>query len=115
MFPKGNRWLPHKHVDKQYHQTKNSYYKVQLLKVLQTDLIYLKEALKKNYFPTTLVDKCIKIFLNKQFTQKVVEHRVPKEELFIVLSYVKSTLTKKALITKFHFEKLKSFLNHQHD
>ena len=88
---------------------------MQLLKVLQTDLIYLKEALKKNYFPTTLVDKCIKIFLNKQLAKKVVGHRVPKEELFIVLTYVKNTLTKKALIATFHFEKLKSVLNHQHD
>ena len=79
---------------------------------MQTDLIYLKEALKKNYFLTALVDKCIKIFLNKQFSQKVVEYRVPKEELFIVLPYVKNTLTEKALITTFHFEKLKSFLNH---
>ena len=26
---------------------------------------YLKGVLKKNYFPTNLVDKCIKIFLNK--------------------------------------------------
>ena len=85
---------------------------MQLLKVLQTDLIYLKEALKKNYFPTTLVDKCIKIFLNKQLAKKVVEHRVPKEELFIVLTYVKNKLT---LIATFHFEKLKSVLNHQHD
>ena len=41
---------------------------------------YLKDALKKNYFPTTLVDKCIKILLNK--------HTVPKKELCIVLPYL---------------------------
>ena len=28
---------------------------------------YLKDVLKKNSFPTNLVDRCIKIFLNKQF------------------------------------------------
>ena len=44
--------------------------------------------LKKNYFPTNLVDKCIKIFLNKQFSQKILEHTVPKKELFIVLPYL---------------------------
>ena len=31
------------------------------------EVSYLKDVLKKNYFPTNLVDKCIKIFLNKQF------------------------------------------------
>ena len=35
--------------------------------------------LKKNSFPTNLVDKCIKIFLNKQFSQKTLEHTVPKK------------------------------------
>ena len=33
--------------------------------------------LKKNYFPTNLVYKCIKIFLNNQFSQKILEHTVP--------------------------------------
>ena len=33
---------------------------------------YLKDVLKKNSFPTNLVDKCIKIFLNKQFSQKIL-------------------------------------------
>ena len=49
---------------------------------------YLKDVLKKNYFPTNLVDKCIKIFLNKQFPQKILEHTVPKKKLFIVLPYL---------------------------
>ena len=49
---------------------------------------YLKDVLKKNSFPTNLVDQCIKIFLNKQFSQKILEHTVPKKELFIVLPYL---------------------------
>ena len=49
---------------------------------------YLKNVLKKNYFPSTLVDKCIKIFLNKQFSRKILEHTVPKKELCIVLPYL---------------------------
>ena len=40
---------------------------------------YLKDVLKKNSFPANLVDKCIKIFLNKQFSQKILEHTVPKK------------------------------------
>ena len=42
---------------------------------------YLKDVLKKNSFPTNLVYKCIKIFLNKQFAQKILEHTVPKKVL----------------------------------
>ena len=44
---------------------------------------YLKNVSKKNSFSSSLVDKCIKIFLNKQFSQKKFEHTVPKEELII--------------------------------
>ena len=40
---------------------------------------YVKDMLKKNSFPTNLVDKCIKIFLNKQFPQKILEHTVTKK------------------------------------
>ena len=31
------------------------------------------------------MDKCIRIFSNKQFSQKILEHTVPKKKLFIVL------------------------------
>ena len=40
------------------------------------------------FFVTTLVDKCIKIFLNKKIAQKIVENTVPKKKLFIVLPYL---------------------------
>ena len=49
---------------------------------------YLKDVLKKTYCPTNLVEKCIKIFLKKQFLQKILGHTVPKKELFIVLPYL---------------------------
>ena len=44
--------------------------------------------LKKNSFPTNLMNKRIKIFLNKQFSQKIIEHTVHKKELFLVLPYL---------------------------
>ena len=44
--------------------------------------------LKKNSFPANLVDKGINIFLNKQFSHKILEHTVPKKELFIMLLYL---------------------------
>ena len=49
----------------------------------QEEVNYLKDVLKKNYFPTNLVDKCIKIF-----SQKILEHTFPKNGLFIVLPYL---------------------------
>ena len=55
----------------------------------------------KNSFPTTLVEKCIKSFLNKQFAQKNVEHTVPKKELLIVLAY----LGMSALCLRTHLQK----------
>ena len=40
---------------------------------------YLKDVLKKNSVPTNLVDKCIKIFLSEEFSQKILGHSVPKK------------------------------------
>ena len=40
---------------------------------------YRKDVLKKNFFATNLRDKCLKIFLNKQFSQKTLVHTVPKQ------------------------------------
>ena len=39
--------------------------------------------LKKNSFPTNLVNKYIKIFLNKQFSKKILEHTVPKKKNYL--------------------------------
>ena len=86
--------------------------------------------LRKNLFPTTLVDKWIKIFLNKQFAQKIehtfyrtyiLEHTFSKKELFIVLPYLRMsslylrTCLQKELMATFHFSKLQLFLNHQYN
>ena len=63
---------------------------------------YLKNVLKKNYFSTNLVDKCIQIFLNKQFLQKILEHTVPQKIIiysvtisWYVFLLFENTLTKK--------------------
>ena len=49
---------------------------------------HVKDVLKKNSFSTNSMDKRIKIFLNKKFSQKILEHAVPKKELFSVLAYL---------------------------
>ena len=45
----------------------------------------------KNSFRTNLVGKCIKIFLNKQFSHNIFEHAVPKRRLFIMSPYLAIT------------------------
>ena len=42
----------------------------------------------KNRYPSDFVDKCIKKFLGKVLTQKVVVSKVPKKDLMIVLPYL---------------------------
>ena len=54
---------------------------------------YLKDVLNKNM--------CIKLSSNKQFLQKILEHAVPKKELFIVLPYLGiSSLCLRTLLQK---------------
>ena len=81
----------------------------------------LKDVLKKNCFLTTLVDKCIKTFSNKKFSQKILEHTVPKKELFVILPYLGMssrclrTRLQESINSNLDFVKLKLFLNHQYD
>ena len=59
-----------------------------------TEVIHLKEILRKNAFPIKLVDNCIKNFLSKKFLNTSVTLTVKKKELFIVLPYLyNSSLT----------------------
>ena len=48
----------------------------------------MKGLLHKNKYPHDFVDKCIKNFLGKVLTQKVVVSAVPKKDLMIVLPYL---------------------------
>ena len=76
---------------------------------------------KKNCFATNSADKFIKIFSSEQFSLKMLEHAIPKKEIFIVSPYlgmhpfVWEHAFKEASIATFHFVKLNLFLNHQHD
>ena len=42
----------------------------------------------KNSYPRDFVDKCIKEFLDRVLTRKVVGSTVPKKDLMIVLPYL---------------------------
>ena len=53
-----------------------------------TEVIHLKEILRKNAFPIKLVDSCIKNFLNKKLLNTPVTLTGKKKELFIDLPYL---------------------------
>ena len=48
----------------------------------------LREILKKNSYPSGIIEQSIKYFLNKLHVPKKVIPTVPKKELFIVLPYL---------------------------
>ena len=48
----------------------------------------LREILKKNGYPSGIIEQSIRLFLNKLHVPKKVTPTVPKKELFIVLPYL---------------------------
>ena len=59
----------------------------------QEEVNNLKDVLKKKYFPHNLVNKCIKIFLNKPFSQKRIIYCVTIS--WYVFLLFENTLSKK--------------------
>ena len=63
------------------------------------------------------MDKCIKMLLNKQFSQKILKHTVPKKELFVVLPYLGMsslclrTKLQKSNTSNIPFRKIKAIFN----
>ena len=60
-------------------------------KTFQFEIDHLKNILKKNNYPLNFIDSCIKSFLNKLYTPKVVVPNVPKRNVFVKLSFLGST------------------------
>ena len=48
----------------------------------------LKEILRKNSYPSSVIDSCIYKFLNKVLVTAKVVHTVPKRDIFITLPYL---------------------------
>ena len=70
----------------------------------------LKTILIKNNYPLNFIDSCIKQFLNKLYTPKVVVQNVPKRNAFVKLPFLRSTsfqIRKK--LQKLFNDKLTSF------
>ena len=61
-------------------------------KTFHFEIDHLKTILIKNNYPLNFIDSCIKSFLNKLHTPKVVAPNVPKRNVFVKLPFLGSTL-----------------------
>ena len=61
------------------------------LKTFHFEIDHMKTILIKNNYPLNFVDSCIKSFLNKLYTPKVVIPNVPKRNVFVKLPFFGST------------------------
>ena len=60
-------------------------------KTFHFEIDHLKNILIKNNYPLNFIDSCIKSFLNKLYTPKVVVPNVPKRNVFVKLPFLGST------------------------
>ena len=52
------------------------------------EIIFLKEVLKRNSYPITFIDNCIKTFLDRLYINKKIRDTVEKKQLLIVLPFL---------------------------
>ena len=52
------------------------------------EIIFLKDILKRNGYPSNFIDKCVKTFLDKIFIEKKVFSVAQKKELVCVLPFI---------------------------
>ena len=61
------------------------------LKTFHFEIDHLKTILIRNHYPLSFIDLCIKSFLNKLYTRKVVVPNVSKRSVFVKLPFLGST------------------------
>ena len=60
-------------------------------KTFHFEIDHLKTILIKNNYSLNFIDSCIKPFLNKLYTRKVVVPNIPKRNVFVKLPFLGST------------------------
>ena len=60
-------------------------------KTFHFEIDHLKTILMKNNYPSNFTDWCIKSFLNKLYTPKVIVQNVPKRNVFVKFPFLGST------------------------
>ena len=60
-------------------------------KTFHFEIDHLKTILIKNNYPLNFIDSCIKSFLNKLYTPKVMVQNAPKRNIFVKLLFLGST------------------------
>ena len=62
------------------------------MELFHIEIVQLKEIFKeifeKNGYDNKFFDKCLRTFLNKIYSKKVLQHTVPKKDLYIFLPYL---------------------------
>ena len=72
------------------------------------EIIFLKDILKRNGYPSNFIDKCVKTFLDKIFIEKKVFSIAQKKELVCVLPFIgKKSLQLRSQLVKFIQQNLK--------
>ena len=78
-------------------------------KTFHFEIDHLKTILIKNKYPSNFMDSCIKSFLNKLYTLKVMVPNVPKRKVLVKLPFLGSTLFEiQKKLQKLFSDKLKS-------
>ena len=60
--------------------------------LLHEEILKLKDIFKKNGYPISFIDKCVKRFLDKAFVEKKTFLTGPKKELVCVLPFIGKSL-----------------------
>ena len=60
-------------------------------KTFHFEIDHLKTILIKNNYPVNFIDSCVKSFLNKLYTPKVMVPNVPKRKYFVKSTFIGST------------------------
>ena len=69
--------------------------------IFHQEIIFLKDIFKRNGYPSNVIDKCVKTFLDKIFIEKKVFSVAQKKELVCVLPFIgKSSLQLRSRLVK---------------
>ena len=58
---------------------------------IHLEIDHLKTILRKNNYSPNFIDLCIKSFLNKLYTSKVIVQNVPKRNVFVKMPFLGGT------------------------
>ena len=58
------------------------------MELVHIEIMQLKEVFEKNEYDNKIFDRCLRTFLNKIYSKKVLQHTVSKNDLCVFLPYL---------------------------